>query len=134
MKSIKWSSDLSVGIDQIDEDHRRLVQCLDDLFTACFAGQGPEVLNGILARLLQYTREHFSREEDIMRRVGYPEFETHRALHAELVSELDDFIESNALADNHGTSNKLLQFLQDWLTRHILVEDKKICRHVGAID
>lgn len=134
MKSIKWSRDLSVGIEEIDEDHRRLITCLDDLFTACFAGQGPLVLKGVLNRLMQYTREHFSREEDIMRKVGYPGLEDHRAEHAALVTELDDIIEQYEISNSHELSNKTLQFLEDWLTHHILIEDKKIGKFTGAIN
>lgn len=134
MKSIKWSRDLSVGIEEIDEDHQRLIKCLDDLFTACFAGQGPSVLKGILGRLMQYTREHFSHEEDVMQKMGYPGLENHRAEHAALVTELDDIIEQYEITNSHELSNKTLQFLEDWLTHHILIEDKKIGKFIGAID
>lgn len=134
MKSVKWSGDLSVGIDEIDKDHRRLFSCIDDLFTACHAGQGPSVLQQILICLMQYTREHFAHEEDLMRRVGYPDVVDHRAMHAELVSELDDIIEQFNITNSHELSNKTLQFLEDWLTHHILIEDRKIGKFTGAID
>ena len=131
---MKWSDDFSIGIPEIDEDHKRLVQCLDDLFTACFAGQGPQVLSPILDRLMDYTRQHFSHEEDVMRKVGYPGLDDHRAEHAALVLELDDIIEQHRIGDTHELSNQTLQFLEDWLSHHILVEDKKIGRHAGAIE
>lgn len=133
MKSIKWNLDLSVGIEEIDEDHRRLIKCLDDLFTACSVGQGPQVLTDILQRLQQYTREHFSHEEDYMQKVAYPGLEEHRVLHTELVSELDDIIEQHKLGDTHELSNQTLQFLEDWLTHHIMIEDKKIGKFLGAV-
>lgn len=134
MKAYKWCDDLVVGIEEIDDDHRGLVTCLDDLFTACAAAQGPAVLKDILNRLMQYAREHFSREEDIMRKVGYPDLEDHRAMHAELVTELDDIIEQFDIDNSHELSNKTLQFLEDWLVHHILIEDKKIGKFTGAID
>jgi len=134
MKAFKWCEDLSVGIDEIDQDHRRLITCLDNLFTACSAGQGPVVLKDILACLMQYTREHFSHEEDVMRRVGYPGLDEHREMHIELVSELDDIIDEFTISNSHELSNKTLQFLEDWLTHHILIEDKKIGKYIGAID
>jgi len=134
MRAFKWCDDLSVGIEEIDEDHRRLIKCLDDLFTACYAGQGPQVLSKILCCLMKYTREHFSREEDIMRRIGYSALEDHRAAHAELVTELDDIIEQFEISNSHELSNKTLQFLEDWLTHHILIEDKKIGKFTGAIE
>lgn len=134
MKAIKWSVDLSVGIEEIDQDHRRLIKCLDNLFTACYAGQGPQVLTDILACLQQYTREHFSHEEDFMRKVGYPALDEHRILHTELVSELDDIIDQHKMGDTHELSNQTLQFLEDWLTHHILIEDKKIGKFLGVVE
>jgi len=134
MKAFKWCADRSVGIDEIDDDHRRLIMFLDNLFTACFAGQGPQVLKKILGELMQYTRQHFSHEEDVMRRIGYPDLEDHRSMHAELVTELDDIIEQFEISNSHELSNKTLQFLEDWLTHHILIEDKKIGKFIGAID
>lgn len=134
MRTIKWNSDLAVGIDEIDEDHRKLITYLNDLFAACFAAQGPAVLKGTLEAMQRYTREHFSHEEDVMRKVGYPGLEEHRAQHAELISELDDLVDEFEHGADHGLSNKTLQFLEDWLLHHILIEDRKIGRHTGAID
>ncbi|MFC1673312.1 bacteriohemerythrin [Pseudomonadota bacterium] len=133
MKAVKWSADLSVGIEEIDDEHRNLVICIDDLFTACFAGQGPQVLGGILKRLQKYTREHFAHEEDFMRKIKYPGLAEHRAIHTELVSELDDIIDEFKASNSHELSNKTLQFLEDWLTQHIMIEDRKIGKYVGVV-
>jgi len=134
MRTIKWNSDLAVGIEEIDDDHRKLIKYLNDLFAACFAGQGPAVLKDTLCLVQRYTREHFTHEEDIMRKAGFPGLDEHRTHHAELVSELDDLIEEFEHGADHDLSNKTLQFLEDWLLHHILIEDKKIGRHIGAID
>lgn len=134
MRTIKWNKDLAVGIEELDADHRQLIQYLNDLFAACFAGQGPAVLKDTLKSVQRYTRVHFAREEDVMRKMNYPGLEEHRQRHAELVSELDDLIEEFNQGANHDLSNKTLQFLEDWLLHHILIEDKKIGRHIGAID
>lgn len=134
MRTINWNDDLSVGIAEIDEDHRHLVQYLNDLFAACFAGQGPAVLKETLAHVKEYTRTHFAYEEDYMRKVGFPDLQSHHDQHAELISELDDLIEEFESGADHELSNKTLQFLEDWLLHHILIEDKKIGRHTGAID
>lgn len=134
MRTIKWNSDLSVGIEEIDRDHQKLIKYLNDLFTACFAGQGPAVLKDTLHQVQLYTRQHFTHEEDVMRANGYPRLEEHRALHAELVSELDDLIDEFEAGGDADLSYKTMQFLEDWLLHHILIEDKKIGKHAGAID
>lgn len=134
MKTIKWNGDLAVGIEEIDGDHRKLIEQLNGMLAACFAGQGPAMLGKTLCEMQRYTREHFAHEEDLMRKVKFPDLLEHRKLHAELVSELDDLIEQYEISPDHDLSNKTMQFLEDWLLHHILIEDKKIGRYVGAID
>lgn len=134
MRNITWDSNYALGVEDIDEEHKQLIHYLNDLFAACFAGQGPAVLSETLCHVQQYTREHFAHEEDYMRKVGYPDLQAHCDMHAELVSELDDLIEEFEHGADHELSNKTLQFLEDWLVHHILIEDKKIARFVGTID
>ena len=134
MRVIHWNQDLCVGIEEIDEDHQTLVKYLNELFVACAAGQGPAVLKSTLENVKAYTRTHFAHEEDVMRKVKYPGVEEHLRDHAFLISELDDLIEAFDQEPNHDLSNKTLQFLEDWLLHHILEEDKKIGRFMGAID
>jgi hemerythrin len=133
MRAIKWSFDFSVGIEEIDQDHRRLITCLNDLFAACHAGQSASTLKDILEQLMQYTNEHFSHEEGVMRRIGYPAAKEHRDEHAQLVTELDDIIEKFDASDTHELNDETLQFLEDWLTHHIMIEDKKIGKFFGSI-
>lgn len=134
MKTIKWTRDLEVGIPEIDDDHKKLLSYLNDLFIACAASQGPVVLGKSLCLVQRYTREHFVHEEDLMRKMGFSGLDEHRSAHAELISELDDLIDEFEKGASHELSNKTLQFLEDWLLHHILIEDKKIGRFTGVID
>ncbi|MBL4613326.1 MAG: hemerythrin family protein [Magnetovibrio sp.] len=134
MRTITWNSDLSVGIDEIDAEHQVLIKYLNDMFVACSVGQGPAVLSKTLCWMQRYSREHFAHEEDLMHKLGYPGIDEHRQLHVELVSDLDDLIDELENGVSHDLSNKTMQLLEDWLLQHILVEDKKIGRYIGAID
>ena len=134
MKTIKWTRDLEVGIPEIDADHKMLLGYLNDLFIACSASQGPAVLSKTLCQVQRYAREHFVHEEDVMRKMGFSGLDEHRAAHAELVSELDDLIDEFEAEASHELSNKTLQFLEDWLLHHILIDDKKIGRFCGVIE
>ncbi|MBL4613327.1 MAG: hemerythrin family protein [Magnetovibrio sp.] len=132
MKSIKWNRDLSVGNAAIDEEHKKLISYLNDLYVACHAGQGPSVLRQTLCSLQRYTHEHFSHEEDAMHNMGYPGLADHRAQHGELMDKLDALIEEFDAGADHELSNKTLLFLADWLIQHIEAEDKKIGVFIGA--
>jgi len=134
MKTITWTRDLEVGIPEIDEDHKKLLKYLNDLFIACAASQGPAVLKNTLRLVQLYTREHFVHEEDLMRKMGFSGLDGHRSAHTDLISELDDLIDEFDAGASHELSNKTLQFLEDWLLHHILIDDKKFGKHAGAID
>jgi len=134
LRTITWNRDLAVGIEDIDSDNRQLIQQLNDLLAACFVGQGPAILGQTLCMMQRYTRDHFFREERFMRKSGFPGYASHQDLHAKLIVDLDDLIEAFEFNPDHDLSIKTMQFLEDWLVQHIFIEDKKIGRHVGAID
>ncbi|MFC1673313.1 bacteriohemerythrin [Pseudomonadota bacterium] len=134
MKAVKWSADLLIGIEDIDQEHQGLIACLGDLVAACDADESAEVQGKLLEQLRQRTREHFVHEEDEMSKLGYPEFEAHQAIHGELISELDDIVEAFADTGSQGLSAETLQYLEDWLSQHIVMEDRKIGKFVGVAD
>lgn len=76
-----WSDDLSVGIQEIDEQHKVLVGLLNELHTAISGHKGSAECRVILDRLAEYARAHFAVEESLMRVLGYPDYENHNGPH-----------------------------------------------------
>lgn len=134
MKAVKWTADLSIGIEVIDGEHQGLVSCLADLVAACEADADKDEQGRLLKALYKLTREHFVHEEDEMSKLDYPEAEQHKAIHGELISELDDIVEAFEESGSQGLSAETLLFLEDWLTQHIVMEDRKIGKFVGVAD
>ncbi len=124
---IEWSDDFSVGIQEIDEQHKVLVGILNELSEAIDDRRGTEVRNVIIDRLLEYTRIHFTVEESLMRILGYPKYEEHKHEHERLISQVIDFI-SKITSDNMS-SYELLFFLRSWLLNHIMKSDKAYEEH-----
>lgn len=121
---IEWTDKLSVGIEEIDEQHKVLVALLNRLHAAIIQRNDTEVLEEILDELAQYTVIHFSVEESLMRIFNYPDYEEHKQHHKDLtlqVVELKEKIRKEKLS----ISIEVLMFLRHWLTHHILVDDKK---------
>jgi hemerythrin len=120
----EWSDELSVGIEEIDTQHKILVGLVNRLFDETIVHQaGPEVLNEILHELIEYTIIHFAVEESLFRIFDYPHTETHTKHHNELkaqVLELQDKLKRGEAKLN----TELLLFLKKWLQHHILEEDK----------
>ena len=125
MTLIEWNDNLySVNIEKFDEDHKKLLQFINDLHQAMLQGQGKEKLSVILDELLDYTRYHFSAEEAEMQKANYPELENHKKLHKELTDQLHQLIEDYK-AGKKEVSIDTFRFLKEWLFNHIQVVDKK---------
>ncbi len=122
-KLVEWSKELSVGIEEIDSQHKVLVDLLNELHRAIIERHGSETAHRILLQLLEYTRIHFAVEESLMRILGYPEYEEHKHHHELLLDEVRML--SEKLHDGKKSiSFELLHFLKMWLTKHIMEEDK----------
>ena len=67
---------------------------------------------------------HFATEEMLMQSHGYPDYPTHKAEHEQLASKVVDF-QNKFLSKEVGLTIEVMEFLKDWLSKHILASDKK---------
>jgi hemerythrin len=114
----KWSSDYSVNIKTIDDQHQELVNILNRLFVAVCMREGDKVIAGILDALMDYTKKHFSLEERLMRMAGYKDIEAHMAEHKKLLDQLDQLCKKH-LIEEKPIYFEMLNFLKKWLKEHI---------------
>lgn len=125
---IAWSEGYSVGNNEIDAQHKRLIELINKLYNLYLSKNEAEIQN-IIREIKEYTIYHFSTEEKLFREKGYPESRSHINLHEEFINEL------NLMVKNYNKIPsvlvmRILTFLQKWLTNHILKEDKK---YIGYI-
>jgi hemerythrin len=124
MSMFAWQDSYSIGVQEIDAQHRRLFSLADELHTAMSGGKGKDVLETVLRNLITYTKTHFAAEERLMQRCSYPDLAAHRAQHNELtqkVLQLQRDFESGKLM----LTLEAMQFLSDWLRMHIGGSDRK---------
>ncbi len=124
MALFEWSDKYSVNINEIDNQHKKIINIINGLHYAMKEGKGREALASILQSLIDYTKTHFTDEERLMNINGYPEFSKHRAAHENLVKQVLDF-QQKFKDGNIMVSLELAGFLKDWLSKHILETDKK---------
>jgi hemerythrin len=131
MAFIDWNDTYSVGVVKIDNQHKRLVQIINELSDATSAGKGKEVLGNVLKELIAYVNTHFKTEEEMMVQYGYQEYENHRYEHEKLTDEVkrffDDYQAGKALL-----SVQIMNFLRNWLMDHIVVKDKKFGKFLNS--
>ncbi|MDY0212743.1 MAG: bacteriohemerythrin [Desulfuromonadaceae bacterium] len=124
---MEWSDKISVGIQEIDEQHRKLVDLINSLYEAMILGEDKiAVANAVLDQLVQYTAIHFAVEESLFRIFEYPEYEEHCQLHEDLRAQVYE-INAKVQSGERTVNPELLFFLRKWITGHIMVEDKKYC-------
>ena len=87
MAVIKWQEGYNTGVAQFDNEHHKIVELIDIMFTAIRDKSGKEVADKACNDVLAYTGYHFDNEEQAMRAVDYPEFAEHVAEHARLKAE-----------------------------------------------
>jgi hemerythrin-like metal-binding protein len=117
-----WIERYSVGIPQIDAQHKGLIGLINDLHAAMAAGQGKRAVGKILDDLVRYTEIHFSYEENFMRQKRYSKLTAHQELHKKLTGQVAEMREKY-LANNLILTVEVMQFLKSWLADHIMGHD-----------
>ena len=120
MEKLQWNENLSVGVELIDQQHRTLIERLDDFAAAVDDNRGATQIVKTLTFLIEYTEFHFDAEEKHMAESEFPGREEHHGMHEELKATLagleQDFREDGATAVLAGAIHKLMV---NWLVKHI---------------
>jgi len=128
---VSWDDEMSVGIAQIDEDHKKLLTLINHLQTAVYYPTGEAFERQALKDLVDYTQTHFQREEELMSRHEYPDFDAHKREHEEMIVRVGQFLERYE-KDREGTIEAMTQFLKAWLLTHIAGTDQKYRPYLHA--
>lgn len=131
MSLITWSDKLAVGVEEIDQQHQKLVQLINGLHNHMLAGDASTIMNKVLDRIVEYTGFHFETEERLMQQYDYPDFAAHKHEHSDLVSVATDLQQKLNSGHAHITM-ETMHFLQDWLHHHILGSDKKLADYLNS--
>ncbi len=122
MALITWTEDFSVGVVEIDNQHKKLVNMINELHHAMAEGKGNMNVGDIINRLVDYSVYHFKTEEKYFDKFNYPETEAHKKIHSDFVKKVSIF---KGEFDNNEVmlTIDVLNFLSNWLREHILGED-----------
>lgn len=121
---LEWDDRYSVGVSRFDKQHRQLIKLINDLNEAMKLNKDDTYVNRILDELVDYTVNHFSSEENLMKRYNYPDFDAHVRIHKDLVAKVADF-QKQFKSGNAMLNVELMQFLRSWLVDHIQGTDQR---------
>ncbi|WP_241238891.1 bacteriohemerythrin [Colwellia sp. Arc7-635] len=120
---IVWKDDYSVGIDSLDNDHKKLINLLNQFSTAYDYAMSEEYERQALKDLIDYTKYHFDREEQLLEQHHYPDVVAHKAQHKKMIEQVDGFMDLYN-EKGHDALNEISLFLSNWLINHINGTDK----------
>jgi len=128
---IIFTKNLEVGITLIDNQHRELFKKADELFEAGKNGKSKDYILKLFDFLGDYTKTHFKEEENYMQSIKYPGYESQKKAHANFIEKLGSLRND---CEKSGVNLSVIlntnQFILEWLTKHISIDDKKIGEYV----
>ena len=124
MSYLKWSDKYSLNVAEIDEQHKKLVSLVNDMYDAMQEGKGRDMIGTVIAEFVDYTDYHFKAEERLLRQNGYPEYDAHKVMHDNLSRKAHSIKEAFDRG-NTPTAIEVMLLLTNWLNIHILEEDRK---------
>ena len=121
MAFLSWHERYRLGDADIDAQHQKLFEMVNHFDDVIGMGM-PVELGLILEDLVAFTIVHFRFEEDLLKRIGYPQSTDHQKQHGLLLGQVQD-MRSRMIAGGHVDAKSIVWFLADWLTNHIIRED-----------
>lgn len=124
MEKIIWGENFSVGVRDLDEQHRQIVIMVNTLIDMNNAEVDSEIISDTLTKMTRYAMEHFEKEEQYMLDYGYPEYPSQKRQHQEFKKKTVNFC-MEVMVHEVTVPKEIFTYLKSWWTNHILQEDMK---------
>jgi len=132
MHVIEWDSSYELGIETIDDHHRKLIELLNTSYDLLLHSTDKEGMQFVLYELAEYADYHFGAEEYLMNTVSYkgllPHIDKHNSFKDQLAVLMKDY-----LSQSPNINTDIILFLSDWLRKHILIEDRKFTTYLSRM-
>jgi len=122
---IIWTNDYRVGVDSLDADHIMIFSLINHIDEAHLSGTDEQAIGRILKVLIDRALAHFQREEMMMRKNEYPDFEAHAAEHQKIIDELRSLYAAYQDHPSARVSAEIVSLLSAWLEEHVLESDMR---------
>jgi len=124
MALLCWSSRYSVGVEALDNQHKALMNVLNELHSASMRGKAQEVASRLIGQIVSIANEHFAAEESLMESIRFPGIVEHCAKHKEMTGRIAEYVARHKKGDT-TVYTQLLYFMRDWLSNHMSTVDRE---------
>jgi hemerythrin len=132
MSLIEWKDEFSVGVAEVDLEHRELIDLINDLHDLMGEGATKDQVTAALGEIHAQISAHFALEEKHMRDTGYDSLPSHKNNHEELLDEIRDIMDS-VEDDGRYDEAQLSRELERWFSEHFRTHDARLHRHAQSL-
>ena len=132
MSHVPWNPAWETGNDEIDRQHKELLDRMEVLLMSLLNGREEAEAGETLRHLASYIDIHFGTEETLMERTGYDRLDIHRAAHENMRGQVKALAEAFEKAPREAPV-QILNFLTEWLRQHLSSEDQLMADHLRGI-
>ena len=125
-QGIIWSDDFLIGIEELDYEHRCLIEDINKLHRELLEHVDMDRIEDTLGRIHARIQAHFALEEHVMVSHEYPHYPEHKAEHEQLLDEYTELMTKFERDPNPGDRVAIEGILRQWVVDHILTSDKKM--------
>lgn len=131
MAFFDWNDKLSVQVPEMDQQHKKLIAIINELHEAMSNRRAANMIDGTIARLVDYTKTHFGDEELFLQRINYPKLQAQKSSHVRFVDRINQF-KAEYEKNQAVSAPEMMMFLKNWLTGHIQSDDAEYGKFVTS--
>jgi hemerythrin len=129
MSLFSWKPEYSVNEAILDRHHQQLFAVLNSVYENVMNSPELDCVVPKIDELSNYTKYHFSTEEQYMKDRGLPEIDDHIAMHREFTHAIDT-LRASYHNNDLEIAKDLIVMLGEWLLQHVLKEDIKYSQKI----
>ena len=124
---MKWHDKYSVGIEEIDVQHRELLRMFSLVQDAAQGRQGWSEIHYGIVEVISFADFHFRFEEALMRMYGFPDYAEHSQLHRHIIKRAHGVVQETLRSESPV---EVIAFFRDWLVSHMQGEDRAYAHYI----
>jgi hemerythrin len=124
---LQWRIEYSVGIPEIDRQHKEIMVLINNLLTLCKEDTGNhDSFTKLVFIIREHFRKHFETEENLMLEKNYPQYESHKKRHDHLLEDIEKMTEKIMNEEQKASLLNMVIFLREWFVENIYGADKQM--------
>lgn len=125
MKLVEWRDEFKIGIEEVDFEHRELIELINELYSETKKENSAMAVMDCLEEIFAKISAHFALEEKVMRDLQYDQYEDHKEDHERLLDSIMDIMDDYA-DDPNLDEEQFADRLNDWFTQHFSTKDARM--------